>query len=73
MGILVSRKSFYLPWVEFHSPVLTEEDMENFRRVKEFGVTGIMQPFVCGKNLVYLNRNGSFFKSIHKDRKSRRC
>ena len=45
-GILKSRKSIALPGSKIHPPTMTAEDMENIRDAKEFGVTGVMQPFV---------------------------
>ena len=45
-GILKSRKSIALPGSKIHPPTMTIEDMENIRDAKEFGVTGVMQPFV---------------------------
>lgn len=47
-GVLTSRKSIKLknPNAIVDMPVLTEHDLNNVRRAKEFGVTGLMQPFV---------------------------
>lgn len=45
-GILKSRKSIALPGSKIHPPTMTAEDMENIRDAKQFGVTGVMQPFV---------------------------
>lgn len=45
-GVLKSRKSIALPGSKIHPPTMTAEDMENIRDAKEFGVTGVMQPFV---------------------------
>ena len=45
-GILKSRKSIALPGSKIHPPTMTTEDRENIRDAKEFGVTGVMQPFV---------------------------
>ena len=45
-GALKSRKSIALPGSKIHPPTMTAEDMENIRDAKEFGVTGVMQPFV---------------------------
>lgn len=45
-GALKSRKSIALPGSKIHPPTMTIEDMENIRDAKEFGVTGVMQPFV---------------------------
>ena len=47
-GILTSRKSIKLknPDVVVELPVLTEHDLNNVRCAAEYGVTGLMQPFV---------------------------
>ena len=47
-GVLPSRKSIKLknPDVVVELPVLTEHDLNNVRRAAEYGVTGLMQPFV---------------------------
>ena len=47
-GVLTSRKSIKLknPKTAVDMPVLTEHDLNNVRRAAEFGVTGLMQPFV---------------------------
>lgn len=45
-GILRPRKSIALPGVSLSLPVLTELDRENIAVAKDYGVTGIMQPFV---------------------------
>ena len=47
-GVLSSRKSIKLknPKAAVDMPVLTEHDLNNVRRAKEYGVTGLMQPFV---------------------------
>lgn len=47
-GVLTSRKSIKLknPEAVVELPVLTEHDLNNVRRAAEFGVTGLMQPFV---------------------------
>lgn len=47
-GVLTSRKSVKLknPDVVLELPVLTEHDLNNVRRAAEYGVTGLMQPFV---------------------------
>lgn len=45
-GVLKSRKSIALPGSKIHPPTMTAEDMENIRDAVEFGVTGVMQPFV---------------------------
>lgn len=48
-GTLNSRKSLAVVGRELPAPPLTELDIENLRHAKEYGVTGIMQPFVRGK------------------------
>ena len=48
-GILRSRKSAALPGVEIHLPAMTDSDRENLRLAKGYGVTGVMQPFVRGR------------------------
>lgn len=45
-GILYSRKSVALPGREIRLPALAESDLANIAAAKEFGVTGLMQPFV---------------------------
>ena len=48
-GVLGSRKSLAVVGRELPAPALTELDVENLRCAKEYGVTGIMQPFVRGR------------------------
>ena len=48
-GILKSRKSVALPGIAIHTPALTEADRIHIRNAKSFGVTGVMQPFVRGR------------------------
>ena len=51
-GMLHSRKSIALPGTELDPPALTNEDLENISHFSEYGVTGVMQPFVrCGEDL----------------------
>jgi pyruvate kinase len=45
-GILESRKSIALPNHDIHLPIMTQADLENLSLAKEYGVTGVMQPFV---------------------------
>jgi len=47
-GVLSGRKSIKLknPDIALELPVLTDHDLENIRLATEFGVTGLMQPFV---------------------------
>lgn len=49
-GILKQRKSIAVPGVEVANKTLTEEDCENLKQAKEYGVTGVMLPFVRGKS-----------------------
>ena len=44
--MLLSRKSVAIPGRELWLPALSEIDRENLRAAKEYGVTGVMQPFV---------------------------
>lgn len=48
-GTLRSEKSIAIPGVTFETPTLTESDIDNIRRAKEYGITGVMLPFVRGK------------------------
>lgn len=51
-GVLRSRKSAALPGVEIHLPAMTDSDRTNLRLAREYGVTGVMQPFVrCREDL----------------------
>ena len=51
-GVLQSRKSVALPGREIRLPALTEADLQNIARAKEYGVTALMQPFVrCWEDL----------------------
>lgn len=45
-GILKPHKSIKIVGVNVSMPVLTEHDIHNIQRVKEYGVTALMQPFV---------------------------
>lgn len=45
-GVLQSRKSAALPGVDVHLPAMTDSDRENLRLARNYGVTGVMQPFV---------------------------
>lgn len=45
-GKLESRKSIALSGRELRTPVLTRQDRENLINAPDYGVTGIMQPFV---------------------------
>ena len=48
-GTLYSEKSIAIPGVVIETPTLTESDIDNIRRAKEYGITGVMLPFVRGK------------------------
>ncbi|MGN0267911.1 MAG: pyruvate kinase [Lachnospiraceae bacterium] len=48
-GVLKNRKSIALPGREIPTPTLTAEDLENLRNAKAAGVTGVMLPFVRGR------------------------
>lgn len=48
-GVLQSRKSAALPGVDLPLPAMTDSDRENLRLAKDYGVTGVMQPFVRGR------------------------
>ena len=48
-GLLKSRKSAAFSGAKINSPTLTKADLENIRLAKEMGVTGVMQPFVRGR------------------------
>lgn len=45
-GVLQSRKSAALPGVDVRLPAMTDSDRENLRLARNYGVTGVMQPFV---------------------------
>lgn len=45
-GILQERKSLKVADKQILGPVLTEQDRENIRLAKDYGVTALMQPFV---------------------------
>lgn len=45
-GVLKSRKSIALPGSAIRPPTMTKEDLQNIADAKNFGVTGVMQPFV---------------------------
>lgn len=45
-GVLQSRKSLALPGCTLHPPTMTETDLLNLSLAAEYGVTGVMQPFV---------------------------
>lgn len=45
-GILKSSKSIALPGTDIYPPTLTESDLHNLSLATNYGVSGIMQPFV---------------------------
>ena len=45
-GILKPRKSIAVIGKVIHTPTLTEKDLENIKVAKQYGVTGVMLPFV---------------------------
>lgn len=45
-GLLKPSKSIALPNCNIDTPTLTETDLENLKVASEFGITGVMQPFV---------------------------
>lgn len=45
-GLLASRKSIAIEGIASDFPALTRTDLENLRLAKDYGVTGLMQPFV---------------------------
>ncbi len=45
-GILQEKKSLKVVDKQIPGPVLTEQDRENIRMAKDYGVTALMQPFV---------------------------
>ena len=48
-GKVVQRKSIALPGISIPVPTLTDADKENLKVAKEYGVTGVMLPFVRNK------------------------
>lgn len=48
-GRVVQRKSIALPGLSIPVPTLTQADKENLKVAKEYGVTGVMLPFVRNK------------------------
>ena len=49
-GMLSGRKSIKVIGVDIHPPTMTADDLMNIRDAAEFGVTGIMQPFVRNRD-----------------------
>lgn len=48
-GILNSRKSVAIPGTVIPAPAMTENDREQIKRIRDYGVTAVMQPFVRGR------------------------
>lgn len=48
-GKVIQRKSIALPGITIPIPTLTDADKENLKSAKEYGVTGVMLPFVRNK------------------------
>ncbi len=48
-GLLRPRKSIAMPGVRINTPCVTAEDLQNLREAASAGITGIMQPFVRGR------------------------
>lgn len=48
-GVLNGRKSAALPGADVRLPAMTDSDRRNLRAAKGYGVTGVMQPFVRGR------------------------
>lgn len=56
-GILGDCKSIALPGCKIYTPAMTQEDLENIREAKRFGVTAVMQPFVrCREELIKVRK-----------------
>ncbi len=49
-GILSSRKSLAIVGKEIPAPAITSSDSENIAVAAEFGITGVMQPFVRSRS-----------------------
>ena len=49
-GKLESRKSVVIPDCPIPTPAVTEQDREQLRLAKEYGVTAVMQPFVRSRD-----------------------
>lgn len=56
-GLLSARKSVALQGCAVHTAAVTDADRENIRKAKAYGVTGVMQPFVRGKEDLIEVRN----------------
>ena len=49
-GALYGRKSIALPGSDIYPPTMTGQDIINISAAAEYGVTGVMQPFVRGRD-----------------------
>ena len=56
-GFLGSRKSVALPGCSFRTPAMTENDRDQLKRAKAYGVTAVMQPFVRSREDLIEVRN----------------
>ncbi len=56
-GILTSRKSIAVPGCKIELPTLTASDIKNIGMAKKYGVTGVMLPFVRGRQDLVNLRN----------------
>lgn len=48
-GTLTSRKSIAAEGIEIDGPTLTEDDYMNIEKINQYGITGVMLPFVRSK------------------------
>ena len=56
-GVVSSHKSVKITGKQVEMPVLTEHDLSNIRLAAEYGVTGLMQPFVkSGQDLKFVRQ-----------------
>ncbi|RKM62259.1 pyruvate kinase [Butyrivibrio sp. CB08] len=56
-GGLTGKKSIRIVGKEVPMPALTDEDIENLKFASEYGITGIMQPFVRNRDDLLAVRN----------------
>ena len=56
-GVLTSRKSIAVPDCEISLPTLTPSDIRNIGMARKYGVTGVMLPFVRGRQDLVNLRN----------------
>lgn len=50
-GVLSSRKSLAIDGVSVELPTLTAQDFENLKVLQKYRVTGVMLPFVRGREI----------------------